>query len=362
MHCDDYRPVPTRTGYERVLAHRVDPIYANTAKKPGTVTKITKTSMLVTYDDGELVHYELGRKFGIWSGKTIPHQLATTLKVGEKVDAGTILTYNSNFFDADTLSPGQVVYKAGVLARTVLWESADTLEDSCALSADFNGKLSTTATHIRYIKVSFDQDVRNMVQVGESVDADSILCTVLNPVGGNSDLFNDAALDILKAIANLNPRAKHEGVIEKIEVLYSGDVEEMSDSLRQLVDKSDEELYRYRRMMKLSPASGNVDASYRCDGKPIGIDTVAIKVYITGPVGMGAGDKVVFAHQMKSIVGRIITTPITTEDGKPVDAIFGYQSIANRIARSPELLGTTNTLLLLATDDVVKTYFSDEAQ
>lgn len=48
-----------------------------------------------------------------------------------------------------------------------------------------------------------------------------------------------------------------------------------------------------------------------------------------------------------------------TESGKPIDAIFGYQSISNRIVTSAEVVGTTNTLLKEITKEVINIYRSN---
>lgn len=45
-----------------------------------------------------------------------------------------------------------------------------------------------------------------------------------------------------------------------------------------------------------------------------------------------------------------------TEKGETIDAIFGYQSVSNRIVQSAELIGTTNTLLKLITQEVIDLY------
>lgn len=45
-----------------------------------------------------------------------------------------------------------------------------------------------------------------------------------------------------------------------------------------------------------------------------------------------------------------------TKSGKPIDCIFGYQSISNRIVTSAETLGTSNTLLKLITQEVIDIY------
>lgn len=45
-----------------------------------------------------------------------------------------------------------------------------------------------------------------------------------------------------------------------------------------------------------------------------------------------------------------------TKNGEPIDVIFGYQSISNRIVQSAELIGTTNTLLKLISKEVIDIY------
>ena len=90
----------------------------------------------------------------------------------------------------------------------------------------------------------------------------------------------------------------------------------------------------------------------------LGADNVIIRVYITEDLGMGVGDKLVVANQLKSTLGRIWTEPTVSEDGKPVDVMFGYQSVDNRIVGSPELIGTTATILIELGKRAFKAYNS----
>lgn len=47
----------------------------------------------------------------------------------------------------------------------------------------------------------------------------------------------------------------------------------------------------------------------------------------------------------------------TALDNIPIDAVFGYKSIFNRIVLSPELMGTTNVLLKLFGKETAKAYY-----
>lgn len=356
-HAEGYTPLPMRTGYERVIGHRTPPLYCTTSKKEGGVVKeVNKKSVVVEYPDGEVVSVETGRIFGKWSGKVIPHEIITEVQVGQKLPVGAVIAYNKHFFQRDVLDPSQVLLKPGVLARTVLWESTGTLEDSCGLSAEFAAKLGTSSTHIRNIPIRFDQEIMNTVKVNESVDPESILCTVYNPVGGASDLYEGDSLNTIQDLESLNPKAEYTGKVEKIELRYCGETEDMSESLRMVADASDTRLYRERKEMRKRTVDGRVDPGFRIDGKTMHDNMAMLSLYITGNTGMGIGDKCVFALQMKSVVGNIYPVPMKSKDGKNIDADFGYLSIMNRIVNSAPLIGTTSTLCVALAEMVVNAY------
>ena len=357
-HGLNYTPLPVRTGYERVLAFRSDENFAKTAREDGVVKQVKDKVIIVEFKDGSIVSYEIGRKFGMWAGKVQPHNLVTTLKEGERFKKGDLLIHNTNFFEKDVLNPGTPILKYGCVARVAFMESNDSFEDSNALSRKFSNRMTTNKTTIRSIKVEAAQQIHGLVKVGDEVDYDSILCTIHNQSMGNSDLFDENALATLKMLEDKTPRSKAKGIVEKIEVIYSGDVEEMSESVRQIVDKSDRQLYSHQKLMGKPTTDGRVDIGYRLDGKPMGQDMVAIKVYITGIMGMVVADKIVFANQMKSVNARIWEEPVVTEDGVELDAFFGYQSLANRIVLSPEEIGTTTTLCLALTEMAIAAYDS----
>jgi hypothetical protein len=104
--------------------------------------------------------------------------------------------------------------------------------------------------------------------------------------------------------------------------------------------------------------SGQVDGTVRIDKEFLDLDTAAIRVYITGNVGAGIGDKGVFGNQMKTIFSNVMSGVNETESGEALDAMFGYISFSKRIVLSPEVMGTTNTLLRVMSQKVAERYFS----
>jgi hypothetical protein len=356
--CVGYRQSPVRTGYEQVIAHRTSDLFALTAKKPGQVVSVSETGIVVKYDDGEEKGYELGRRFGNAAGLTIPHNVVSEMKAGQKFKEGDLICYNDGFFERDILNPNNVVWKAGIMVKTVLLESTQTLEDASSISTRVANLLTTKMTKVKTVVVNFDQSVRKLVKAGQSVESEDILCTIEDAVTANSGLFDEESLDTLRVLSAQTPQAKAKGVVERIEVFYHGDKQDMSDSLRELANASDRELAKRNKAAGKKAVTGQVDEGFRVDGDPLALDTMAIRIYITSDVPAGVGDKGVFGNQMKTVFSEVMTGEIKTESGKVIDAVFGQKSIADRIVLSPEVMGTTATLLDVIGKKAVAAYKS----
>lgn len=343
--CAGYRQSSVRTGYEQVIAHRTSDLFALSAKKAGKVISVSDTSIVVEYDDGEQKGYELGRRFGNAAGMVIPHSVVTQMKPGQKFKEGEMICFNQDYFEPDLLNPKGLVWKAGVMVKTVLLESSTTLEDSSAISPRVAKLLTTKITKMKTIVVNFDQSVKRLVKAGDEVESEDILCIIEDAVTANSDLFDEASLDTLRVLSAQTPQAKVKGVIERVEAFYHGDKEDMSETLRAIASASDRDLIKRNKAMQKPAFTGSVDEGFRVDGEPLALDTMAIRVYITTDVPAGVGDKGVFCNQMKTVFGEVLAGDIVTESGKTVDAVFGSKSVADRIVLSPDIIGTTATLL-----------------
>jgi hypothetical protein len=328
-----------------VLAHRTGDMFAQTARQDGKVTARYETGIQIEYADGTKKGFEIGRRFGSAAGLIIPHQLNCDLKLGDTFKKGDVLLYNEGFFEKDILNPKNVVWKAGITVTTVLLESNETLEDSSSISLRVANKLTTRTTKVKNVILTFDQVIRNIVKPGAKVDPQSILCTIEDAVTSTSSLFDETSLDTLRLLSNQTPLAKVSGIVERIEVYYHGSKDDMSDSLREISDIYDRSLSSRSRSAGRGSVTGSVSSDLRIDGESLPLDSLNIRFYITSDIQAGIGDKGVFANQMKTVFGKVMHHDMRTESGDLVDAVFGQKSIADRIVLSPELIGTTNTLL-----------------
>lgn len=343
--CYGYKALPLRTGMDATMPHRNTDLFCFAARQDGVVVELTDVGVVVQYKDGTQKGVELGRRYGSSAGLTIPHQVVSDMKVGQKFKAGDIVSYNSDFYERDMLNPKNVIWKGGIMANTAIFECTDTLEDSSVISVGIAAQLTTRMTKIRTIVCNFTQTINRLVKAGRDVEADDILCIIEDAVTADTGLFDEESLDTLRVLGSHMPSAKARGVVERIDVFYHGDKEDMSESVRALVNTSDRQLAQRLKARGRKPLTGSVDESFRVEGTPLALDTLAIRIYITGDVPMGVGDKGVFGNQLKTVIGRVMDDTTTTEDGTPIEAIFGYKSISDRIVLSPEIIGTTSTLL-----------------
>jgi hypothetical protein len=61
---------------------------------------------------------------------------------------------------------------------------------------------------------------------------------------------------------------------------------------------------------------------------------------------------------MKTVFSEVLDDDLITENGEVIDAVFGGTSIAARIVNSPDIIGTTNTLLKVIAKKAVALYKS----
>jgi len=345
-----------RTGYESVIANRTGDLFAYTAKQDGVVKFVNKNGIIIEYKDGSQKGVALGRQFGKAEGSVYPHDIVTGLKAGDTFKKGATIAYNTGFFEEDFLNPGSIVLKSSKLVKTALYESNQTFEDSSAISREISESLTSKTTKVKSITVNFKQNLLNMVKVGDSVEPKDVLVVIEDEITSSIGSFDEEALMLLNNLSKQAPKAKYQGTIDKIEVFYHGNKEDMSPSLLAVVEKSDKSLADTCKSSGKPVITGQVNSDYRVEGTPLSLDKAEIKIYITIQTRTSVGDKIVFANQLKSVIGEVMDYDMYTENGEKIQAIFSNKGIASRIVLSPYIMGTTATILQVLARKAVQAY------
>ena len=335
VSCDGYTQALLRTGYEQVIPHRVGDMFAVTAKKPGKVVQFTQDGMIVEYADGERQGITLGRRYGNAAGLTIPHTIVSDMAMGQSFEVGEPLAYNKGFFERDSLNPKQIIWKSAMLAKTVLMESPDTLEDSSAISRRLSTRMMTDQTKIKDIIVNFDQEIHKMVKVGQAVDPESILCIIEEAISARAGLLDEDTLDTLRVLSANAPQAKIRGHVERIEVYYNGELEDMSDSLRLLAEESDKGIARRNTSVGRKAYTGSVGDEF--DGTAVGCQQILgnFRRRVVVEVAVDAGNGLHIRGDDSQVVGH-------HDDGQPFVEFFqnfvefGFETSIHEVCRLVE--------------------------
>lgn len=351
--------MPLRTGYEKVIAHRVGDLFASEAKEDGKVVSLSDNALVIEYKSGKKESFELGMRFGTAAGVTHPQLIKALPKAGSSFKKGTILTYNDYFFKVDPYAPQYVNFKNAVLCTTAIMDNIDTLEDGSMVSQDIADKLVTRITDIRNITVNFDQSVLNMAKVGDHVDLDTVLCNILENEEITAFPDDEIANDILNTLSRKSPKAKTVGDILTVDCYYYGKFEDLSESLQGIVKSIEGRRKRLAKEMDRPFHSSEVDASFRLKGKPLEPNSLVLQFYINHPVSFQVADKAVFGNQMKTVISKVMQGINQTESGIKVQAIFGNTSIEDRMVYSPKEIGMTNRLLRVLGKHISDVYKGD---
>lgn len=340
-----------RTGYESIIPIKAGEKFAIVAEDSGKVVKVDKTSMKVKYDKkGEKSYKIINWTTKEESEACYTHVMVPNLKEGDKFIKDDTLIYNSSFFEPDIFNRKRVVYKQGNLVTVALMEDSQTHEDSAGISRSLNTRLGTNVTKVKSIVVSATDTILNMVKPGDKLEPTSTLFTITDSIVTNRKM--DA--EILRTLENIksnSPKAKIRGVVDKVVIMYNCELDDVSDSLYDLIKESN------RRLKLTNGYEGRVNAGYSVRGISLTEGQVEIKIYIKAADNMSIGDKAIFCNQMKFTVGDIFESEMTAEDGTPIDAIFALRSINARIVNSPTMIGTTSMVLEKLTDKALEIYF-----
>lgn len=355
---------PIQTGMGETLAHNTDDTFSFETAEAGKVIDITDKYLLVEYKSGRRDSCQLGKRFGNVTGHIVPHMVITDYKVGQRFEAGEIAAFNTGFFVRNRYDHTQVLWKTGALAWVMFAENNETFEDSSLIFEHFAPKMVTEVGHVTVAYANFTQVIHNVAQVGDEVDIDSVIAYVEDAeVAAIDSTASDRSLAKMGAPVTL---AGVKGKIEHIEVIYYGDKDDMSESIRKIANKYDRQRADLAKVLgDDEPKSGEMIEPARVNGVNLELDMIAIRFYITHRVGMSGGDKQVYGNQLKSVISKVRQDTIRTEGpvwprhGRViVDAMASYRAMEARIVNSPYLMGLGGTSLLFVRDTMLDAYDS----
>lgn len=353
-------------GFEKEIINEVGDTYAVKAKKDGTVEEINEelAIIIVANKDGTKDSYRYNKEFLKNGNIMMENNMTLNVKVGQKVKEDDIIAYSKEFFTKT--AGGDLSFTMGRMCKVALMDDYFTEEDSSLVTEHLSKKMATSITHTKTISISGRANIIRMVKVGEHVkDGDVIM---LFEDERDEDVSNTDVNEILSMLGKADeeaiermsyhaPKANATGTISKIEAYWTGDTENMSESVRKFVGNyinDKKKKIKYEKDMtgvlntKAELDTKKVTAVF---GKVNGVDVdeengLIIDIYITHELPYGPGDKLSFYPAIKSVTPQVLPENLCpyAEDGK-IDAVMGMISMSNRQVNSPYFIGTLGKIL-----------------
>lgn len=288
-------------------------------------------------------------------------------KQGDKVKRGDIIIYNDRFFTPDPYSK-QVYWNIGVLKDVILIDCDSTLEDSCVIDPSLSEDLKFNPVHVRDITLSKKTTIHRYAAIGTSLTSVDPLM-IFDQSELNSDMFgglDDEAIKLLGKVNRRTPKAKFTGKVVALDAFYTGNIQDMSPSVRGLVNLINKMKHQKHQAAAGAenqsnyPGAQSINHSNRIGITDLDEETIVFRFYIQQDMGMNGGDKVEFDSSLKSVCTGVSKHSWVSEDGTlTAHALFSSIGIDNRIINSPKIEGMCNKILETAERQILKMYFDE---
>ena len=304
-------PPVVATGIEHKAA--VDSEVCLKAKKPGTVTAVSATTITIKYDDGEVYDHKL-TKFARSNAGTCVNQRPIVV-VGERVDTEQIIA------DGPSCSGGEVALGKNVLIGFVTWEGYN-YEDAILLNERLVREDVFTSIHIeeyeteaRDTKLGPEEITRDIPNVGEDTLKDLDENGIIR-VGAEVH-----AGDYL--VGKVTPKGETELTPEErlLRAIFGEKAREVRDTSLKVPHGTsgivvDVKIFTKENSDELAPGV-----------------TKSVRVYLAQKRKIGVGDKMAGRHGNKGVVSRVLPEEDMPflPDGTPLDVVLNPLGVPSRM-------------------------------
>lgn len=316
-------------GAEKTIQYHLSKDWSFIAKDDGKVVELNDDTglMIVEYKNGESDAITINNRIAKngAGGFYLSKKMIPNYKKGDTFKKNDILAQDRDFFTNSEHFGNQ--FNIGTLEKIALLSSAATFEDSSYVTKQVSRDMASEIVMQKQVVLGPNTNVDYMVKIGDTVqsgdelirfeqsfDEDS-LNVLLSNVG--EDMKEDIMMNNKEKV-----KTKYSGVIEDIKVYSSVSLNDLSPSLRKVVNKHYNRIKDRRKLLEKYDKSNN--PLVKCnmlfnentetvkttnDGKFKGValnDGVLIEFYIKIHDELGAGDKIVFFSALKTIITNVI--------------------------------------------------------
>lgn len=340
------------TGADEALPYMISNIFAKKADQDGKVIDINENRMILEYKDGthDYVNLEETVEKNSSSGFYVTLKLDTDMKVGKTFKKGAIVAYDKSSFSNEIGPSDNIAYDIGTIAKIAIINTDEGYEDSAIISEDLCEDMSSSVVLMcpnHPIVIPKETNVYNLVKKGQKIEEGDTLLTIQNPYDDedvNNLLRN--LVDDPEKISNLGRVAitsKVTGVVQDIIVYRTVDKDELSPSLKKIVNEYERGVNAKKKEMKQYGIEDHTQLPSTEKLQPTGklknaADSVVIEIYLKYEDKMKVGDKLVYYSALKGVIKDIFPEgqePVSKyRPNEKIQSLLSVGSINGRMTTS----------------------------
>lgn len=301
-------------GYDESIRYNLSSDFCVNAEEDGVIIDYNEESkiMMIEYKSGKKRAVDLSShivKNG-GGGFYLSNELITELKVGDKIKKDQPVAWHKDFFQNDKFNG--VRMKVGSLEKVAIMSSYDTYNDSTMITKKLARDAESEMVFCKPVVVGKNSNIYDIRKIGEHIEIGAPLLsfdtsfedTELNRMlaslsGENRQVIEEGSVNQIKS--------KYAGVIVDIKIYCTVELEELSPSLRKVVQEQYKRIDAKKKYLNgydssksivkcgllLNESSGKVEPNIYgvIKGQKVQ-DSVLIEFYISHGDILGVGDKV----------------------------------------------------------------------
>lgn len=364
-------PVLVSNGVEQVIPYHLGKDFVMVAEDDGEVVEVNEKTgfTIVKYKNGKHAAVDTNPKVvkNGAGGFHIVNRLTCDLKVGDKVKADDIIASDHNFFSKDMFGTR---FNLGSLQKVACYSGYETFEDSTLITEKMAEDMASYIVKENTKKLGKNSNIGYMVNVGDKVSVGDELLRFEQSFDENTlnsflSSVGDELREEIKMSGQTSITSKFNGVIEDIKIYSAVELDDMSPSLRAIVQKyyagikkkrdqlnkydKENPIYKCGILYTESDKMIELDKYGKFKGEECE-DSVLICFYIKYKDVMGTGDKVTFYGPLKGTIGAVIEKgyePYSEfRPDEEISSMVSANSVLQRMVPSIVMTGLCNKVII----------------
>lgn len=307
-------PLIVTNGADQALPFLTSNTFTYKTKNAGKVKEKTDEYMVIEYKNGTTEVVDLRERIlkNSDGGMYIAVKLDTDLKEGNIFSSNEIIASDKTSYSNNVGPNNNHVYNIGTFVKFAIINSDEGFEDSCIQTEWIADAMSSVVVTGKEYTLPKDTNIHFIAKKGQKVQEGDPILIFQNSFDEEDanmlvkTLSDESGDDLIAELGRISISSSVTGVVKDIKITRTVEIEELSPSLKKIVNDNEKEIKKFNNVLKKydSDKVKTADATYKLE--PTGklknaANSVKIEFRLAYEDKFGVGDKVVCYSALKGV-------------------------------------------------------------